>query len=197
VETRAESGPARGDSRPGFVVRPARPEDAASFLDLWKEVVAERKYVRTDRVRRGVRYYRKSFRDSWTEDKASLVALHGERVIGQLEVQREESPVTRHVASLGMMVLIDWRSRGVGSALMTEAVRWGREAGVEKLALSVYPHNAVAKALYLKFGFQEEGRLSGHSKKAVGYLDEIVMGLWLVPRPDGSGLALEDPPGTR
>jgi RimJ/RimL family protein N-acetyltransferase len=197
VETRAESGPPRKDPGPEFVVRPARPEDAASFLELWNEVVAERKYVRTDRVRRGARYYRKSFRDAWNEDKASLVALDGKRVIGQLEVQREESPVTRHVASLGMMVLREWRGRGVGSALLAEAVRWGREAGVEKLALSVYPHNVVAHALYLKFGFREEGRLSGHSKKAVGYLDEIVMGLWLVPRPDGSGHGLENPAGTR
>jgi hypothetical protein len=29
--------------------------------------------------------------------------------------------------------------------------------------------------------------MTGHSKKAVGYRDEIVMGLWLIPQPDGSG----------
>jgi putative acetyltransferase len=69
---------------------------------------------------------------------------------------------------------------------MTEALRWAREAKVEKLALSVYPDNAAALALYRRFGFEAEGRLSGHSKKRLGYFDEIVMGRWLIERP-GSG----------
>ena len=64
-----------------------------------------------------------------------------------------------------------------------EAISWARAMGVEKLALSVYPHNDRAMALYRKFGFREEGRLTGHSKKRIGYLDEIVMGLWLAGPP--------------
>jgi putative acetyltransferase len=76
----------------------------------------------------------------------------------------------------------------VGTALLSEAIRWAREVGVEKLSLSVYPHNAAARALYRKFGFREEGRLTGHSKKALGYLDEVVMGLWLVDRPPSAEL---------
>ena len=61
--------------------------------------------------------------------------------------------------------------------------------GVEKLALSVYPDNEAALALYQKFGFQEEGRLSGHSKKSIGYRDEVLMGRWLVepPQKDRTG----------
>jgi ribosomal protein S18 acetylase RimI-like enzyme len=78
-----------------------------------------------------------------------------------------------------MSVDRDWRSRGVGSALMTEAFRWARWAGIEKVGLTVYPHNQRAINLYKKFGFAEEGRLSGHSKKSYGYEDEIVMGRWL------------------
>ena len=91
--------------------------------------------------------------------------------------------MTRHVASLGMAVAPEWRGKGVGSALLAETIRWAKEMGVEKLALSVYPHNDAARALYRKFGFTEEGRLTGHSKKSIGYLDEIVMGLWVNARP--------------
>jgi L-phenylalanine/L-methionine N-acetyltransferase len=103
-------------------------------------------------------------------------------VIGHLNASREEGPMTRHVASLGMAVAPEWRGRGVGAALMQEVIRWAKEVGVEKLALSVYPHNEAAMALYRKFGFKEEGRLTGHSKKSIGYLDEIVMGLWVNSR---------------
>ena len=77
----------------------------------------------------------------------------------------------------------------MGTALMAEAVRWAKEMGVEKLALSVYQHNEAALALYRKFGFQEEGRLTGHSRKSMGYVDEIVMGLWLIDRPGIGGVS--------
>jgi putative acetyltransferase len=78
-----------------------------------------------------------------------------------------------------MSVDREWRSKGIGSALMTEAFRWARWAGIEKIGLTVYPHNQRAMNLYKKFGFVEEGRLSGHSKKSYGYEDEVVMGRWL------------------
>jgi ribosomal protein S18 acetylase RimI-like enzyme len=78
-----------------------------------------------------------------------------------------------------MAVLPGWRGRGVGTALLAEAFRWAREVGVEKLSLSVFPHNRAALALYRRFGFVEEGRLRRHSKKSYGYEDEIVMAAFL------------------
>ncbi len=168
-----------------FAVRPATPRDARSFLELWRGVVGEQRYVRSDAVHGTVRTYRKRFRAGWTWQEANLVAVHGTRVIGQLSVSREEHPVTRHIASLGMAVAPGWRGHGVGAALMAEAIVWARSQGVEKLALSVYPDNLRALALYRKFGFVEEGRLTGHSRKSIGYRDEILMGLWLIDRPEG------------
>ena len=179
---------ARGPDTSGtqnFTVRAARPKDATSFLQMWRSVVAEKRYIRTEEVRRSAGHYRRTyFRKSWTSKEASIVAVDARgRVIGHLGVAREDGQATDHVASLGMAVARDWRGRGVGTALLAEAIRWGREMGVEKLALSVYPDNEAARALYAKFGFVEEGRLTGHSKKSIGYLDEIVMGLWLIDRP--------------
>jgi RimJ/RimL family protein N-acetyltransferase len=168
----------------GFEVRPARPKDARSFFEMWSAVVAEGRFVRPDETRRPVRFYKRTFKRSWSPDRADLVAVGGRRVVGHLTVVREDSSVCRHVASLGIAVGERWRGRGVGSALMQEAIRWARQMGVEKLALSVYPDNAAAREMYRRFGFVEEGCLTGHSKKAIGYRDEILMGLWLVPRPE-------------
>jgi putative acetyltransferase len=163
----------------GVEIRPARPADARGSRRLFAEVAAEGRYIRTEDVRWSVRDMRKSYRRSWTVSEATIMAVAGGRVIGTLGVAREPHPVTRHVASIGMQVAQDWRSRGVGSALLAEALRWARWAGVEKLALTVYPDNDRARKLYEKFGFVEEGRLIGHSKKRHGYEDEIVMGRWL------------------
>jgi ribosomal protein S18 acetylase RimI-like enzyme len=122
---------------------------------------------------------RRRLRDRWSRQQAYIVAAAGRRVVGTLHVARDDGPATGHIASLGMSVDRQWRGRGVGSALLAEAFRWARWAGVEKLGLTVYPHNQPAINLYKKFGFAEEGRLTGHSKKSYGYEDEIVMGRWL------------------
>jgi putative acetyltransferase len=142
-------------------------------------VAAERRFIRTEVVPWTLRELRRQLRRSWTRTGARIVALTGGRVVGDLGIKREEHPVLRHVAELGMSVSQEWRGRGVGSALLAEAFRWASWAGVEKVSLTVYPDNEAARALYRKFGFEEEGRLIGQSRKSYGYEDEIVMARWL------------------
>jgi L-phenylalanine/L-methionine N-acetyltransferase len=165
---------------PGVEVRPARAGDARSVLHLISAVASERRFIRTESVGRDrARRLRRSVRRPWTRERADIVAVADGRVVGHLGVEREHGPITEHVASLGMAVAREWRGRGIGSALLAEAFRWADWAGVEKLALTVYPGNEAALGLYRKFAFDEEGRLAGHSKKSYGYEDEVVMGRWL------------------
>jgi putative acetyltransferase len=164
----------------GVVVRPARPRDRRQILDLLAAVAAERRYIRMEAVEDDRARMRRAWvTRAWTVDRAHLVAVADGRVIGNLVIVRDPVPVGHHVASLGMVVARDWRERGVGSALLGEAFRWAGWAGVEKVHLTVYPENDRAINLYKKFGFLEEGRLSGQSKKSYGYEDEIAMGRWL------------------
>jgi diaminopimelate decarboxylase len=167
----------------GVVVRPARPDDARSYLAFWRAVVAEGRYVRTERVTGTARTYRRRFRHPWSDREAQIVAVDDEgTVVGHLYIQRETHPVTRHVATLGIAVAAEVRGRGIGTALMREALRWSRSVGVEKIVLSVYPHNVGAIALYRRLGFVEEGRLARHSRKSYGDEDEILMAAWIGDR---------------
>jgi ribosomal protein S18 acetylase RimI-like enzyme len=159
-------------------IRRARPRDAAAFLDFWRDIVAEEGFVRTEEVRHPPRVYRRRFRGR-SEWDVHLVALDGPRVVGYVTVQRERHPVTRHVGSLAIAVARDARGRGVGRRLMQEAFAWAERVGVEKIVLSVYPHNEAARSLYRSMGFVEEGRLARHSRKSYGYEDEILMAVWL------------------
>jgi RimJ/RimL family protein N-acetyltransferase len=105
-----------------------------------------------------------------------LVAFAGDEIVGSLGVARSSFGY----GEIGMMVAREWRGRGVGSALVAEAIDWGRENGLHKLTLSVFPHNDAALALYRKFGFVEEGRREKHVRRASGELwDLIEMGLQL------------------
>ena len=172
----------------GITIRPARPRDVGSYLAFWSAVVAEGRAVRTERVSHSRRDYRARFRRPWTESEAQIVAVGpGGDVVGHIYVQRESHPVTRHVASLGIAVAADSRGRGVGSALLAAAVAWARGVGVEKIVLSVYPDNTGATALYRKFGFVEEGRLSRQSRKSYGDEDEILMAVWIGDTDDCEG----------
>ena len=160
-------------------MRPARPKDARSYLDMWRAVVAERRFVRTETVRGSVRTYRRQFRHAVTDSHARFVAVAGDRVVGVLIIERIAHPVNRHVATLGMAVDKAWRRRGVGVTLMAAGMRWARSAGIEKVTLEVYPTNEAAVALYRKFGFTEEGRLMRQSLKSYGYEDELIMSKFL------------------
>jgi RimJ/RimL family protein N-acetyltransferase len=85
--------------------------------------------------------------------------------------------LSRHVAELGLMVAATARRRGVGSALIEEAVKWARGLGIVKLELTVFPHNAPAIALYRKLGFREEGLLRRRYFIDGRYIDAMLMGL--------------------
>jgi RimJ/RimL family protein N-acetyltransferase len=111
---------------------------------------------------------------NWRLD-GTLVALGSGEVVGLLNVESRFG-----CGEIGMMVAAGWRGRGVGTALVAAAIERARARGLHKLALSVFPHNDAAIALYRKFGFLEEGRRIKHIRRANGELwDLIEMGLAL------------------
>jgi RimJ/RimL family protein N-acetyltransferase len=180
----SHAGNDRASRTGGIAIRPARPRDARSFVEAYRAVAAEKRFIQTERVTHSSRFYRRRFRRLPDERSAHVLALDGDAVVGSLSIRREEHPATRHVATLGMFVVESHRRRGLGGALMDEAFAWARRFGVERIELTVYPHNEAAIALYRKFGFVEEGRLVRHAKKSYGYEDEILMAVWLGLEPE-------------
>jgi RimJ/RimL family protein N-acetyltransferase len=111
----------------------------------------------------------------WELDGTLVATVAGE-IVGELRVE----PTGFGFGEIGMMVAVDWRGRGVGTALVAAAIEWGRARGLHKLSLSVFPHNDAAIVLYRKFGFVEEGRRSKQIRRANGELWDLVeMGLLL------------------
>jgi RimJ/RimL family protein N-acetyltransferase len=161
----------------GFSIRRARPGDAAALVGLaeavgaepegwlisdssWRSVGAERRYLRA--VRRH-------------PDAAVFVAETEADVVARLSIARDPHPASRHVADLGLMVAAAYRSRGIGRALLEQAVAWARSSGVRKLELHVFPHNEPAIRLYEQFGFVREGFRRGHYRRGGQFVDAILM----------------------
>jgi len=161
------------------LVRRAHPGDAAALVDLGRDVSAEPEgWLISDGVWRTPaeerRYLRALRRYS---DAAVFVAEAPEGIVGRLSLGRDPHPASKHVADLGLMVAASHRRRGIGNALLEQAVAWAREAGVRKLELHVFPHNEAALALYERFGFRREGYRTGHYRRGTDYLDAVLMAL--------------------
>ena len=96
-------------------------------------------------------------------------------LVGRLAVGRDPHPASTHVADVGLMVSLDSRRQGVGTALLRAAVDWAREAGIRKLELHVFPWNEAAIALYDAFGFEREGFRKRHYRRGGEFVDAILM----------------------
>jgi RimJ/RimL family protein N-acetyltransferase len=96
-------------------------------------------------------------------------------LVGRLSVGRDPHPASTHVADVGLMVALDARRQGVGTALLRQATSWAREAGVRKLELHVFPWNEAGIALYEAFGFEREGYRKQHYRRGGEFVDAILM----------------------
>ncbi len=171
------SGSRPGDGpRPPVTVGPATLADVDAVVALLVEVADEGRWIATEAPVGVEQRRRRMVEDVEREDAIVLVAETGGQVVGELGLH-----LARYgVADLGMAVAPGWRGRGIGSALLAEAIDRAGKAGAHKIALQVWPHNTAAIALYERFGFQCEGYLTRHYRRRSGELwDAVVMGLRL------------------
>jgi RimJ/RimL family protein N-acetyltransferase len=164
------SSATRPEAATSFEIRPARDDDRHPLAVLFAAVAEERTGIASeppvDVEARAAR---------WTLD-GTLVAAAGDDLVGLVHVE----PTRHGFGELGMLVALEWRGRGVGSALVAASIEWARQRGLHKISLAVFVHNTTAIALYRKFGFVEEGRRVKQFRRANGELwDSYEMGLLL------------------
>jgi RimJ/RimL family protein N-acetyltransferase len=166
-------------------IRRAEPGDAAALVELAAEVGREEGawLLTTDAARSNLaekRYLRAVRRHP---DAAVFVVEEQGRLVGRLSLAREAHPASRHVADLGLMVAAAQRRRGIGRALLEQAVAWARASGVTKLELHVFPWNEPAIALYEAFGFEREGYRRRQYLRGGQPVDAILMAYHLPGPP--------------
>ena len=69
---------------------------------------------------------------------------------------------------LTIAVAANWRSRGIGRAILSGAVREAADAGARAMFLEVDEANAAALALYRRFGFVKVGERPGYYRRNDG-----------------------------
>jgi RimJ/RimL family protein N-acetyltransferase len=161
-----------------FRIRCAEPGDAQALVALAREVGAEPQgWLITSNSWRSVADERRYLKAIRRHIGAAVYVAETERgeIAARLSVARDPHPASRHVADLGLMVAAGHRRKGIGTALLEQAVRWAKETDVSKLELHVFPHNAPAIALYETFGFVREGYRRGHYRRGDELVDAVLM----------------------
>jgi RimJ/RimL family protein N-acetyltransferase len=166
-----------------FRVRPARSADLDALVEQLAAVAAEARWIGIE-APVDKEHVRSRYETRLIEPHHYLLCAEltepvdaagpAGTLVGQLDLA-----VARYgVAELGMSVAGSMRGRGVGRALLQDAIAWATaEPGVHKMALQVWPHNEAAQSLYRSCGFVQEGYLTHHYRRRSGEIwDAVVMG---------------------
>ena len=143
-----------------IVIRPARMFDAPGMVDYMAALIGERLdtiSVRTVPALEDQRDW--ILRTEISDRMLILLALHGEEVIGMLDLSAGERPDNRHAGRFGMSVAKRWRGRGIGRKLLAAAIEAAREwPGFCRIELECVAWNAAGIRLYQGLGFVLEAR---------------------------------------
>ena len=120
-------------------------------------------------------------RASESPDDFTLGAYRQAELVGMVGFFRQRNDKERHKGSIrGMYVPFEEQGKGVGRALLTQAVERARLlAGLEQVGLAVVARNKRARSLYASLGFETYGVEPNALFVDGEYLDEELMVLRL------------------
>ncbi len=162
-------------------IREAKRSDAEELLCHIKELAKERIYLlmEPEETPKTVEEEEKFINIYQKKNRKFLVALVDGRIVGSADCRIGRFRKTGHTASFGVAVRKEYRNLGIGTALLSELMKWAEEMGAEKLWLSVFSTNERAISLYKKLGFEVECIRNGQFRIDGKYVDEIIMAKWI------------------
>ncbi|MEN6309768.1 MAG: GNAT family N-acetyltransferase [Anaerohalosphaeraceae bacterium] len=165
-----------------LLVRPAVREDTAEVMEFFASAFAQDSemlaiYDESPESFTMEALWRRLSRYQTANSGILLTAWLDDKVIGIAEISCDMQAAGAYSGRVGVCVLTEYRGVGIGSALMYSLIGWARNhPTLEMLTLSVPADNRIARLLYEKTGFQEEGRLTKATQSANGqFIDAIMM----------------------
>ena len=134
-------------------VRRAVPEDADACAAVMAAVAEEGRWILTEPP---VDVAEWALGMQARQDPVWVVEDEDGRIVGHLGLHAPYAKAP-DVIALGMALLAEARGRGAGSALLAAALEPATAEGVHRVELEVFPENARAIGLYVKFGVAVEG----------------------------------------
>ncbi len=104
-----------------------------------------------------------------------ILGLINNEIVGIAQVYGSNRKRIVHNSEIAISVRKKYWSVGIGSAIMSELIRFARESGKKNISLGVKANNQKALKLYEKFGFQKIGIHKDYFNINGTYHDKILM----------------------
>ena len=161
------------------VVRHPMKGDEKKMLAYINELVKERVYIAHAKKRMledEKKFLGTVLKEMRSGNKFTAVFECDGKIISVIEAWKGTHDKNRHVCELALGLLGEYRSKGLGNAIMDILIDASRNELKCKIArISVYDLNTVAINLYRKYGFKEAGRIPHGINHFGKYCDEIIM----------------------
>jgi RimJ/RimL family protein N-acetyltransferase len=161
-----------------FLVRRAIEDDAPALIELRRKLFAETSFMLWEPA---------EFTNTADDERKRIARLQGRanslvllaevdaQTVGLLTAVGGELNRLRHSATLALGVAKSHWGQGIATAMVREAVAWSAAAGLARLELTVHTTNLAAVAVYLRCGFEVEGRRRKSLFVDGAFVDEYLM----------------------
>lgn len=140
-----------------YQIVPIAEEHIPGFREAVDVVSREKKYLAFLEAP-PLEHVRRFVLDNIERGFPQFVALSGETVVGWCDVLPNRSRVIySHCGTLGLGLLPEFRSKGIGRQLMQRTIDAAFAFGLTRIELTVRESNANAIGLYKSLGFDIEG----------------------------------------
>ncbi|MBX5327751.1 MAG: GNAT family N-acetyltransferase [Candidatus Bathyarchaeota archaeon] len=136
-------------------IREAEEADALEIKSVVNSVAAEKYYIIPEDSRED---WRETIKEIKKRKGLIIIAQVKDKIVGMAYLVRGKFEKNKHVTSLGITILKNYRRMGIGTAMMNHLLEWSqKQEGLEKITLEVFSTNKPAINLYHKLGFKIEG----------------------------------------
>ena len=116
-----------------------------------------------------------NIKESWPQ----VVAISNNKVIGWCDIVGSNRHACKHLGTLGIGIINEYRGNGIGHQLINKALELAEKKGFTRIELSVREDNKRAIHLYKTFGFSIEGKHINSLLIDGQYYNQISMALLL------------------
>src|SRR5262245_41920516 len=169
-------------------LRPLKKDDEKSFHEFFQAVPASERLFIKHRVTEPA-----VIRD-WCQNidlgrNLPLLALIDGKIVGDATLHQQLGGWKRHIGRVSVLVLPQYRGRGLARALVTEIVDIARSLGLEKVEAEFIGGQDAAIKMFALLGFSNLVRLEDYVKdmQAVAH-DYVLMGLDLKTDEEYAGM---------
>ncbi|MCI5773798.1 MAG: GNAT family N-acetyltransferase [Erysipelotrichaceae bacterium] len=149
-----------------YYIREALPSDAEKLIEYLKIIGTESDNLTFGKEGLGISVSsEQAYLHNLKEDKHSVmyVAIKNGEIIGQVGLDGLPRRMS-HRSELGITVRKEEWGKGIGTTLLSKAISYAKDNGIELINLEVRSDNISAIHLYKKFGFKRIGKFPAFFK---------------------------------